>query len=580
MLRESLSKKIRPVAKSLREGSPRRIVVACFCTVFALTAVLAARQYWLIYQRELDSRQFNLHLQAIAVDSAVDTAKAKLHFLRIAAERILFSAKSQLSDKTAVAAVESVMSKEQEGVWRTNDNFKQAPIFAISDARLKEISGLSRNADQLNEDLLLAQFMSQILPVEYLQGQNIANVLYISTSGIVVAYPTIRDDQLEPLLRTFAASNLLKFSALTPFENSYTFTSRQGNPIAAGQRLQFGTPIALEKNVRGVIIFDVPQELLQEYMQKTSPSGEIHVLLNRQGRLIATNQSVAFSDTESWLKKTLEGSSAPTIENLFNNQTGIFLVGEEHLIYRKLDRADLMLLEIIPDVNFRWAVISQFSTLFLCIWISLGFLMLMTLFIVDRLLKKQMSLNEKLSKLSLVDTLTQLANRRRLTNDFNALANRSRGKDPISLMMVDIDKFKLVNDNWGHSAGDEVLKHLALKCRTSVRSQDLVARYGGEEFCVLLPGATLEEAGVIAEKMRAAIGQSVCIPDVRTLSSTAPSQQIRITVSIGVAEYIRDGCDRLDDLVAKADGRLYLAKQHGRNRVICDDNLQAHPIAD
>ncbi|MNF00759.1 putative diguanylate cyclase YedQ [compost metagenome] len=79
--------------------------------------------------------------------------------------------------------------------------------------------------------------------------------------------------------------------------------------------------------------------------------------------------------------------------------------------------------------------------------------------------------------------------------------------------------------------------------------------------------------------MRDAIGKSICLPDVRTLSKTAPSPEIRITVSIGVAELTSDGCSLLDDLVAKADDRLYLAKQNGRNRVICDDNLSVQSIS-
>lgn len=177
-----------------------------------------------------------------------------------------------------------------------------------------------------------------------------------------------------------------------------------------------------------------------------------------------------------------------------------------------------------------------------------------------------------------MDTLTQLANRRRLMADFATMTKRLRGEKPIALMMLDIDKFKAINDNWGHSAGDEVLKHLATLCPALVRTQDLVVRYGGEEFCVLLSGATLKEATSIAEKIRNAIANSVCLPDPRTLSRTAPSTEIRITVSIGVAELVGDGCDHRDHLVAKADGRLYLAKQTGRNRVICDDCLSLGPI--
>ncbi|MNC40736.1 putative diguanylate cyclase YedQ [compost metagenome] len=196
--------------------------------------------------------------------------------------------------------------------------------------------------------------------------------------------------------------------------------------------------------------------------------------------------------------------------------------------------------------------------MFIGIWISLGLLLVMTLFIVDHLLMGQLSLNAQLRELGLVDVLTQLANRRRLQMDFKGLVRRFQGQQPIALLMIDIDKFKHINDNWGHSAGDEVLKHLAALCREQVRPQDLVARYGGEEFCVLLPATSLAQATAMAEQLR---------------ESIAPSPDIRLTVSIGVAEANADQAGNLEELVAKADRRLYAAKQNGRNRVVADDTL-------
>jgi diguanylate cyclase (GGDEF)-like protein len=139
--------------------------------------------------------------------------------------------------------------------------------------------------------------------------------------------------------------------------------------------------------------------------------------------------------------------------------------------------------------------------------------------------------------------------------------------------MIDIDKFKVINDSWGHSTGDEVLKHIATLCRALVRPHDLVARYGGEEFCVLLPATTLRDANEIAEKLRSGIEQSVCLPDPVIMLATAPSREVHLTVSIGVAELGGDHVSNLEQLVARADQRLYAAKQNGRNRVVCDDSL-------
>jgi diguanylate cyclase (GGDEF)-like protein len=557
---------------------PRRIVMLCFFAVFIVTTVLAGRQYWVSWHREINSRQYNLQLQAIAVDSGIDTLKEQLRFLRSTAERALLNERKNPERTNSELAPKMTQYSAKNDVWNLPVAPENAPILALGVTRLQTIPELQRDPAQLREDLQLAQLMSQLLPVQYQRGKNLANVLYLSTSGVVVAHPAIDADQVEPALLEIAASNLLQSSPTAQFGSSIAFIARVGRPISSGNRLQLGTPLLVNGKVRGAIVFDVPQQRLQAYMQETTSPGEIHVLLDQRGVLIGSNEQSFSTREEDWLKITLGNRPALTVSELFQRASGEFETESDYFLYRKLDRSGFMLIDKISKANLRWTVVSQFSTVFVWIWISLGLLMLMTLLIVDLLLKRQLALIAQLSELSLIDTLTQLANRRRLIADFATMTKRLRGEKPIALMMLDIDKFKAINDNWGHSAGDEVLKHLATLCRALVRTQDLVVRYGGEEFCVLLPGATLKEATSIAEKIRNAIANSVCLPDPRTLSRTAPSTEIRITVSIGVAELGGDGCDHLDHLVAKADGRLYLAKQNGRNRVICDDCLSLGPI--
>lgn len=158
--------------------------------------------------------------------------------------------------------------------------------------------------------------------------------------------------------------------------------------------------------------------------------------------------------------------------------------------------------------------------------------------------------------LALKDALTGLANRKRLDDDLRREVWRSEryGKD-LSLIMFDIDDFKLVNDTHGHQIGDHVLCELAALVRAAVRRVDLVARYGGEEFCVMAPETTLSGACELAEKLR----QQVAAHEFDAVG--------RITVSFGVAQYLSGespGC-----LVGRADQALYQAKRGGKNRVEC-----------
>jgi diguanylate cyclase (GGDEF)-like protein len=168
---------------------------------------------------------------------------------------------------------------------------------------------------------------------------------------------------------------------------------------------------------------------------------------------------------------------------------------------------------------------------------------------------------ELLAKLAAFDDLTGLYNRRSLFHAFETeLARCQRYRRGVSILMVDIDRFKDVNDRHGHRAGDEVLRQVADSLIGSLRTIDVVCRYGGEEFCIVLPETQLEGAVRAAERVRAAIeARPFSIPGVGPL---------RVTVSVGVASWAPDGTMlEPPDLLAEADAALLAAKRAGRNSV-------------
>lgn len=165
----------------------------------------------------------------------------------------------------------------------------------------------------------------------------------------------------------------------------------------------------------------------------------------------------------------------------------------------------------------------------------------------------------ELRRLALVDSLTGLANRSHFRDVFSQERERFlRHKTPLSLLVVDIDHFKRVNDNFGHDAGDIALCFVADILRNRIRQTDVAGRLGGEEFGVLLSGADVDYAVKVAGMLRERIAQR----PVRYHGQT-----IVLSVSIGVAELGRDGME-FRTLFAKADERLYQAKAQGRNRVV------------
>jgi len=171
-----------------------------------------------------------------------------------------------------------------------------------------------------------------------------------------------------------------------------------------------------------------------------------------------------------------------------------------------------------------------------------------------------------IERLGLMDPLTKISNRRGFENRLNVEWNRGfREKTPVSIMMMDIDKFKNYNDTYGHQQGDVALKTFAqIASGTLQRSIDFAARWGGEEFVILLSGTNREGAAEVAEKVRKNVEDAVIL--------TEDGRETGITVSIGINTMVPDIDSSIDDFIKKADQALYKAKETGRNRFIISED--------
>jgi two-component system, cell cycle response regulator len=188
--------------------------------------------------------------------------------------------------------------------------------------------------------------------------------------------------------------------------------------------------------------------------------------------------------------------------------------------------------------------------------------------------KELLEMNERLRFMSQTDGLTGLDNRRHLNERIDEMFQHAkRLSEPFSLVMCDLDKFKSVNDEHGHQAGDEVLKQLAGILKEEAREIDRVGRYGGEEFMLLLPGTVLDAAVTFAERVRKRIERH---------TFTFVGGTLQRTASFGVAGWPHPKIDDSDSLVRMADDALYVAKETGRNRVIRfdSDEFNEHQSAD
>jgi len=165
---------------------------------------------------------------------------------------------------------------------------------------------------------------------------------------------------------------------------------------------------------------------------------------------------------------------------------------------------------------------------------------------------------ERLELISKTDSLTGLYNRRYIMEKLgNEFMNYKRTKKKFSLIIADIDYFKKINDSFGHACGDEVLKAVARNLQGAVREQGLVSRWGGEEFLILLPETKIEDARILADKIKKISEEEIIEYN---------GFQLSITLTFGVA--VNEDHEMIDDTIKKADDALYKGKGNGRNCVV------------
>jgi diguanylate cyclase (GGDEF)-like protein len=192
--------------------------------------------------------------------------------------------------------------------------------------------------------------------------------------------------------------------------------------------------------------------------------------------------------------------------------------------------------------------------------------------LVSTLALQTATLTQRVSTLeqeSIIDPVTGVYNRRHFDRSMEEEIKRAnRYGLPLSLLLIDIDHFKRVNDMWGHDIGDLVLKDMGKLILTVVRRTDIVARYGGDEFAIIAPHTTVSVARKLAERLRRVFEKS----DIMPAGKGQDRQRFTVTASIGVAGLNQKGADDVT-LVKTADEALYKAKQAGRNRVVASDGM-------
>ena len=230
-------------------------------------------------------------------------------------------------------------------------------------------------------------------------------------------------------------------------------------------------------------------------------------------------------------------------------------------------RAVLLTFGVIGNTSFSHDLLAVTVMIYIAVTLGVGF----GLFWMATTI-----LAAGLEHMASTDPLTRIYNRRVFLMWCERELERSqRSEGPFSILMIDLDRFKQINDRYGHATGDEALCAAVEKMQDSVRGIDVLGRWGGEEFSVLLPHASADAALLVAERVRASIAR-ILLP-AREARIDEAVEAVRVTASVGVATYQGNG-DNVQDMVQRADGCLYRAKATGRNKVVAVAESMPVPV--
>lgn len=326
-------------------------------------------------------------------------------------------------------------------------------------------------------------------------------------------------------------------------------SAAQGIPIVA-----FATPFD-SRHGRRVFsgAFDVRTTPIGAYLRRVTPLKGAHVYLyDSAGMIVASNRNDLVG------LKTLARAD-PDLAGAMTRGAAGRTGGGYQFASRRVGGAPWRLVIAVPRAQLLEPIEGARRYLPWLLWAAAVLGGLACSLLVGNLIASRAKLrdaNESLDQLARIDALTGLYNRRQMQDSLNeASANAREDEQPLSVLMIDADHFKHINDTYGHDIGDEALRLVASVVRTTLRAGDVAGRWGGEEFLAILPSTDRTAAGYVAERVREAVASTPLI---------IAEHLVSLSVSIGVATH-RD--QPTDALVAAADTAMYAAKAGGRDRV-------------
>ncbi|MCS2171682.1 cellulose biosynthesis regulator YedQ [Scandinavium sp. TWS1a] len=546
-----------------RYSNPGRVVNVCFFVVLLFSTLLTWREVVVLEGAYISSQRNTLENVAHEFNNQLQINIDRLMFYRNSMQAVL---RMPLAFDVLHSADAEFQRKRALHQWSILlDNRRTLPVHGVSDAFVDETSLLSRDNAILGNELTATLEVGYLLRLSTTLKRTTQQMMYVSRAGFFIANNPLssNDDTVEKYYGLVTSPWFTEQTEHNNPERTLRWLSWMADtPKGEIRRVAVSLPVDYEHYWHGVLAIEFSLAQMKQLLT-TSTQGEAegeYRLYDRKMNLLAS--SLAPGDTPSPLSEPEKAQLAQAFEH---DDRGGLRFTTRYVNWEKIRNFDGILLRIH---NLDEGVRGDFGAISIALgllWALFTSMLLLAWVVIRRMVSNMSTLQESLQWQAWHDGLTRLYNRSSLFDLAGKVAKQSEAQgQSVSVIQLDLDYFKRINDRFGHQAGDRVLTHVAGTIGAQIRETDLAGRVGGEEFCIVLPGASREDACAMAERIRVRINSREIL--------IGKSATLRISASFGVSSSDEKGMFDIEYLQSIADGRLYLAKQKGRNRVCCQDD--------
>lgn len=543
---------------------PQRVVNLCFIMVFIFSTMLTWREVDVLKDSYVANQRNGIDNIATSLDRQLQFSIDNLRFYR---NTMLYALQSPISTDKSREALDDFERKRTQPYWQLRlDINRSLPISGVSDEFVNSSDLLDRNELAMYPELGAALEFSYIMQLSDRRRDLQRRVFYVSRAGFFLTSTPPADDPVITSLftRLITQSYFIDQSPQNNPSRNVQWTHTYNPSSVNGQIITAALPVDYEGRWYGVLAMDFNINSMHKFLLDARHNEEEGTVMLYDSKFNLISSSASVVPSRSQFTQVQKAEIAKKVASAQRGEEGEIRMDSRFVTWSKLNNFDGFLVKVHTLKEGVQGEFGRISIVLTVLWILFTLVQLASWIVIRRLVRNMLTLQQTLTWRANFDTLTRLYNRGAFFDVANSMSKQcEQQKKPFSVIQIDLDFFKNINDRFGHHAGDKVLAHASAILGSSLRADDIAGRVGGEEFCVVLPGATLEDARVVAERIRARLNRRELL--------LKQGNTVRISASIGVSCALESRDYDFERLQSIADRRLYKAKQNGRNQVCTDD---------